>query len=135
MLKRNITSDRTGNVLIEFALVSAFSIPLLLGMFVTGTNITRSIQVSQISRDAGHMYAMNVDFSQAANQDVIVRLALGLGMTTTGGDGVVILSHIINVYLSDCTAAGLSAAQCTNLDQTVFTHRIVIGNASLRASS
>lgn len=124
-----------GNALIEFALVATFALPLLLGTVVVGVTIIRGVQTSQVGRDAGHMYAMNVDFSQSANQDVIVRLAQPRTMTRTGGDGVVILSKIIKVYQVDCAAAGLSSGSCTNLNETVFTHRVVIGNSSLRRSA
>jgi hypothetical protein len=81
------------------------------------------------------MYAKGVDFSQASNQSVVVNLAVGTGITANGGNGVVILSQIIQVYQADCQAAGYSNGQCTNLGQLVFTNRIDIGNSSLRNSN
>lgn len=123
-----------GNTVVEFALVSTFLVPLLLGTFVVGMNLTRSIQATQITRDAGHMYAMGIDFSQNANKDVLVRLAIGMNMTRTGGTGVIILSKIMKVYQSDCDAASLTSVQCTNLNQNVVTNRLVIGNSATRAS-
>jgi hypothetical protein len=125
----------SGNTLLEFALVSTFAVPLMVGTFVVGTNLGRSIHATQLSRDAGHMYARGVDFSTSTNQDLIVRLAQGTGMTRTGGNGVVILSRIIKVYQADCDAASLSGSACTNLNQSVVTQRIVVGNPQLRASS
>jgi hypothetical protein len=124
-----------GNELIEFALVAAFLLPLLFGTVVVGLNLSRSIQVTQVSRDAGHMYSRGVDFSDTAHQAVIERLAQGLNIHPTGGAGVVILSTIEYIGTSQCAAAGLSAGQCANLNYPVFINRIVMGNAGARASS
>jgi hypothetical protein len=90
------------------------------------------VEIVQVSRDVGHMYARGVDFSQTANQNIAVQLATGTTMTTTGGNAVMILSQITQVYQADCTAAGVSS--CTNLNQTVVVNRIVFGNSSLKAS-
>jgi hypothetical protein len=127
--------NRRGNAVIEFALVSLFLVPLLLGTVNVGMNLSRSIQCTQISRDAGHMYVRQVDFSLAANKNLIVRLADGLNMTATGGEGVVILSKLQMIGAAECALANLSVGACPNYNKTVFTHRLVIGNASLRASS
>jgi hypothetical protein len=83
------------------------------------------------------MYAYGVDFSQAGNKSLLLRLADGLNITATGGTGVVIFSTITYIASGDCTAGGLSAnsSQCPNLNYMVFTKRVVIGNSSLRASS
>jgi Flp pilus assembly protein TadG len=124
-----------GNELIEFALVATFLLPLLFGTVVIGLNLGRSIQVTPVSRDAGHMYSRGVDFSDAANQRLIERLAQGLNIRVTGGTGVVILSTITFIGEAQCTAAGLSTAACTNLNWPVITNRIVIGSASARASA
>jgi hypothetical protein len=108
---------------------------MLFGTVIVGLNLSRAIQVTQVSRDAGHMYARSVDFSDPNNKNLIVRLAQGLNITATGGNGVVILSTVTFVTQNDCTAAALTAAQCTNLNQSVFTHRIVVGNAAVRPSN
>lgn len=126
---------RRGVELIEFALVACFLLPLLFGTVVIGLNLGRSIQVVQVSRDTCHMYARSIDFSDPANKNIVVRLAQGLGITATGGQGVVILSTVTFIGQAQCTAGGLTAAQCTNLNQPVFLHRIVIGNPSARAST
>ncbi len=124
-----------GNALLEFALASTFIVPLLLGTFVVGTNLIRSIQAGQISRDAGHMFARGVDFSTVQNQDLLVRLAQGTGMARTGGTGVIILSRVQKVYQSDCDAGSLDAGECSNLGEYVVTQRIVVGNPAVRVSS
>jgi hypothetical protein len=124
--------------MVEFALVSVFLIPLLFGTVHVGMNITRSIQVTQVSRDAGHMYARYVDFSMPANQDIIVRLASGLGMTRTSGFGRVTLSKIMYVGDPECAAAGYTPpgySGCGNRNHAVFLQQLVIGNQTLQASS
>lgn len=124
-----------GNALLEFAAVSIVVIPLFFGMVSAGIQLGRMNEAVQICRDAAHMYARGVDFSQLANQNILVALANGSGMTVNGGNGVVIMSQIVKVYLADCTAAGLTAGQCTNLNQLVFSNRLVTGNAGLRSSN
>lgn len=124
-----------GNNVIEFALVSVFLIPLLLGTVNVGMNLGRSIQVTQVSRDAGHMYVRWVDFSLPNNQKIIVRLAHGLGMTQTAGNGRVTLTKIMFVGQLECEAGGLDVAQCPNYNKSVIMQRLVIGNDSLRDSA
>lgn len=135
MIRLSKRERQRGNAIIEFALVSVFLIPLLLGTVNIGMNLGRSIQVTQVSRDAGHMYVRWVDFSLPANQNIIVRLAQGLGMTRTGGNGKVILSRVMFVGKLQCEGGGLSLAQCTNYNQPVITQQIVIGNPSIRESA
>ncbi len=117
--------------------VSFIWLPLFLGTLVIGFNLVRAIQVTAVCRDAGHMYSYGIDFSQAAYQNLLVDLATGLKMTTSGGNGVVILSTVTYVGPTDCTAAGYTAntTSCPNLNQIVFTRRIVIGNSSLHTSA
>jgi hypothetical protein len=79
----------------------------------------RSIQVTALNRDAGHMFSQGIDFSQAANQNLLVKIAGDLNITPTGGDGVVILSEIV----------------ATGTNQAVIAQRLVIGNASLHLSN
>ncbi len=124
---------RRGSALVEFSLSTLFWIPLLLGTIFIGLNIVRSIEVTQICRDAAHMEAYGVDFSQPNNQQILVRLASGFTFSTNGGNGVVILSTITMISTSDCTAGGQTS--CSNVNYPVFTRRIVIGNSSLRTSS
>ena len=123
-----------GNALVEFGLCATFLIPLYLWMVIMGLDLKRVMQTNQVSRDAGHMYARWVDFSKPGNQDLLVRLASGLGLTRTGGKGVVILSKMMKIGTQQCADGGVSLAQCANLNQTVFVQRIVIGNKLLAAS-
>jgi hypothetical protein len=124
-----------GNALVEFAIVTVILIPLLFGAVAFGVNLGNWLQATQISRDIAHMYSRGIDFSAAANKDLAVNLVQGLGgMTVNGGNGVVILSQIRQVYQGDCDAANLSS-NCPNLGKRVFTNRIVIGASSLRDSN
>lgn len=125
-----------GNAALEFGLSMTILIPLLFGTVSFGINLGNMLQCTQITRDVAHMYAQGVDFSLAGNQNIAVNLVQGLGgMTANSGNGVLILSQILEVYQADCTAAGISAAQCTNAGKRVFTNRIVIGASALRASN
>ena len=128
------SQKQKGNSLLEFALFSIFLIPLFMGTVTTGVSLGKSIQVSQIARDAGHMFVRQVDFSQVSNKDIIVRLSAGLHMTVNGGNGSVILSQILMIGPTECAAASLSPAQCANMNYPVITQRIVIGNTGLYTS-
>jgi Flp pilus assembly protein TadG len=131
--KRN--RNEKGNGLLEFAAVSIVIIPLFFGMVGAGIQLGRMNEAVQVCRDAAHMYARGVDFSQSGNQNILVSLATGTGMTVNGGNGVMMMSQIVQVYLADCTAAGLTSGQCSNLNQLVFVNRLVTGNAGLRVSN
>ena len=120
MSNAKLSRSEKGNALLEFAAVSIVVIPLFFGMVGAGIQLGRMNEAVQICRDAAHMYARGVDFSQVANQNILVNLATGTGMTVNGGNGVVIMSQISQVYLADCTAASLTAGQCTNLNKLVF---------------
>jgi len=113
-------------------------LPCLVLLFfgVTGLGIMmgRYSQALQVARDVAHMYSDGVDFTQTSNQDVVIqKLAAGTGMTSNGGNGVVILSQVRTVYQADCDAAGVSP--CTNLGVPVFVQRVGFGNTSLRSSN
>jgi len=129
-------SAQLGTAGLEFALSTVFWVPLLLGTSVFGFSLIRAIQVTQITRDAAHMHAFGLDFAQTANRNVLLRLAHGLNVSATGGNGVFLISTVLQIGAAECTAAGLVAdsANCPNLGRPVFTRRIVVGNAALRAS-
>jgi len=127
-------SSQRGNAMIEFGLAMAFVAPLMMSTFSFALNMTKAIQVAQVVRDAGHMYARSTDFSTTGNKRILVRLAQGLGMTEDGGDAVVILSKISKIENADCVAAGLSTGDCVNKDHYVIVQRQVVGNALYHAS-
>jgi len=121
--------------MVEFVLcMSLVWVPLFFGTLVLGFNLVRAMEVTQVCRDAGHMYAYGTDFSQPAYQNLLVNLAPTLHMTTSGGNGVVVLSTIIYADKAACNGAGLTN-NCPNLGKAVITRRIVIGNSSLHDSA
>ena len=127
-----------GMAVMEFAFcLTFFWIPLFLGMAVIGINLVRAVQVTQVCRDAGHMYANGIDFSQSTYQTLLIDLAIGLNMSTSGGNGVEILSTVMYVDSNACTAGGYQAnsTNCPNLNTIVFTRRLVVGNSSLHSSN
>lgn len=134
MQDRKNRSGRSGNALIEFALAFALLLPLYVWMLIYGLELRRLMQVVQVSRDAGHMFARGVDFSLPGNQELLVRLAAGMRMTRTGGAGLVILTRVLKVSAQDCTDGGMTIAGCSNLNQPVITQRLVVGNSGLAAS-
>src|SRR3974390_3078956 len=129
----NFKSRQKGSMIIEFVLVMALvMVPLLLGTMVVGFNLIRSIQVNQINRDAGHMYARGVDFSSSGNgqvdRSILFQMAPKLAVTTSSGVEVMVLSTIEYVGSNTCNS-------CANLNHAVFTRQITLGNSALRASN
>jgi hypothetical protein len=130
---------RRGASSVEFVLVAAFYfVPMILGTLAIGINLIRSMQAIEVTRDAGHMYAKAVDFSQTGNQNILVnqigdQLGLqGNGGTNnvtggTAGKGVIILSTITYLTSAQCTG-------CPNTNHYVVTNRIVIGNKNIYTS-
>lgn len=118
--------------MVEFALVVVFLVPLLLGTFSIGMSLTKTVQAGIVSRDAGAMFMRYVDFTLAANKAIIVRLANGMGMTVNGGNGVVILTQVMKVGVSECTSGGYpNGVGCPNLNRHVVVKRMTVGNTAL----
>ncbi len=133
-MRKSRPSER-GSALVEFVLCFALIwTPLILGLYGIGFNLNRAMQVTQVCRTAAHMSAFGTDFSKPAFQTLLVNLAPSLHMTTTGGNGVLILSTITYADQTACDNAKLSG-QCSNKGSAVVIRRIVIGNAALHASS
>jgi hypothetical protein len=134
------TRSTRGVSTIEFAFSTLILVPLLLGSGVVGVNLIRSLQVVQLARDAGHMYARNINFALTGNKKILLRIGKDLGLGLTDGSSVVILSALTYVDKNACAAAGAvdsygePTSACTNYTRWVFTQRIVIGNASLKSS-
>ena len=132
-----------GVAVVEFAFVVLVLVPMLLGTAVVGVNMVRSLQTIQLGRDAGHMYARGVDFSQIGNKTILATIGSGVGLSTTSGSGnaEVILSAITYIDKAMCLSDGLpvdaggNPIGCTNLGKWVFTQRLVIGQPSIHASN
>ena len=127
---------------IEFAFITMLLVPLFLGTGAAGINLILTLQTIQVARDAGHMYARGLDFSQPGNQTILANVGSTLGLSATSGSGsaVVVLSALTYVDNAACTAAGAvdshgNPSGCTNLTKWVFTQRLEIGNSSVRTSN
>lgn len=144
MDRRNRKPGREqGSAMVEFALVMAFLVPLLAGVFMTGASLVKSIQAGQVCRNANVLVVRGINMAAADDQQLVIKAAQGLGMNLPGtylpdpsGKGLIILSRVYRVSPNDCLALGLQAnqSQCPNLDNYVFTNRISIGNTTLQAS-
>lgn len=122
------SSRERGSALVEFVLsISLFWVPLFLGTLVVGFGLVRAVQVTQLCRDAGHMYSFGMDFSQPAYQTLLANMAQGYTLTSTG-NAVIVLSTIEFIGPNECSG-------CTNENTPVFTRQIVVGNSSIHASS
>jgi hypothetical protein len=135
MRLRPSSHSRKGMAVMEFAMCSVFLVPLLLGIFVFGFRLIRSLQMIQVTRDLGHMYVRGVNFRNSGPIANAQTLASGYNLTSTG-TSVVYLSQLKVIQQADCDAAGTAPAgtHCTNLGQTVFTEQLTIGNSGMGAS-
>jgi hypothetical protein len=134
---------QSGNAIVEFALVAPFMVISLLGVVGIGLTLGFAIQVNQITRDTGHMFFDGVDFSVAANQSIVGRLANGMGLASNSvgtinpsGNGVVILTQILKIGVTECANGGYpNTSTCPNFGALVIEKRIVIGNTGMRTSA
>src|SRR5690242_3954272 len=126
MTSRKSRSRRSGTAVVEFTLSLVFLVPLLLGTFVFGFRLIRSLEMEQIVRDLGHMYIRGVDFRNAGPIANAQTLAQGFDLTATG-TSLIIFSQIRIVTQADCDAANPSSpagTHCTNLGNPVFTEQV-----------
>lgn len=134
--------NASGTSIIEFTFAMLVLVPLLLGVTAVGINMVLCLQTVQLARDAGHMFAKDVDFSLPGNLTILTTIGSGLGLSSTAGSGnaVVVLSSVKYVDKGVCSGFGLvdksgNPSGCTNYQQWVFTQRLVIGNGSLHSSN
>ena len=87
--------------MIEFCLSTALWTAVIMGLATVGMNLIRALQVEQICRDAGRLYSAGLDFTQSGNESVLMMLATGLNVTTSGGNGVFIFSTVeyIDIFI------------------------------------
>jgi len=126
----------------EFAMSLMVLVPLILGTGAIGVNLIRTMQTVQLARDAGHMYAKGVDFSQEGNQAILGTIGNSMGLNTVvdTGTAIVILTALTYVDSNTCIAAGAATngvpnGSCVNLGKWVFAQRLTIGNSTLRTSN
>lgn len=131
--------DERGSVIMEFGIIAPFLMMMLAGSFTLGMSVNRSIQASNVNRNAIVLMTRKVDLSRSENQKMLIRSAAGLKMNIAGtytpdpnGQGVVILTKVIRVGPVACSL-GISgwngnAATCPNYGEYVMAQRIGIGN-------
>jgi len=139
-----------GQEIMEFGLAAVLLVPMLIGSFVVGMNLIRSIQANQVCRDLDSMYIHGGDFSTYPMQQEAARLSQGLNLqiggswaqnqqsnTGNGGNGLVTVTQIMWIggpTSSSCVAVG-GSANCTNQNSFVFTQQIQFGNGTLENSN
>lgn len=134
-----------GHQILEFACVAVLFCPLLLGTFVVGLSLIRSIQVNHLARDLDSMYIHGADFSDYNFQVIARRLAYGMGLdigapfqgnqaenTSQSGRGLITVSQVMWVGgEQEPNCQGVFPAPCTNKNTFVFTQRIRFGNGNV----
>jgi hypothetical protein len=132
--KRRSEGRRRGIAVVEFSLSMVFLVPLLLGTFVFGFRLIRSLEMEQIVRDLGHMYIRAVDFRNAGPQQNAATLAQGFDLAANG-TSLIIFSQIRILTQADCDAANPlnpPGTPCTNLNNPVFVEQLTVGNTGLQ---
>lgn len=140
---------QSGQELIEFSLIALLLASLLIGSFVTGMNLVRSIEANSTCRDLDDMYIHGEDFSTYPMQQLAQKLAGGLNLqigasfagnnaanTGNGGNVLVTVTQIMWVGSTtspNCVSVGTS--NCTNQNSFVYTQRIQFGNGTLASQS
>jgi hypothetical protein len=152
-MQKHKDKKEAGNVIIEFAVVVSFLVPMLAASFTIGMSMVKGIQSGNVCRDADVLFVRSqtdpqsgIDLSQATTQSIVIRAAQGLGMKAASsanpdpynpdpnGKGVVILTKVLLVGAAACAAgnpaghAPWTTANCPNYDTYVMASRINIGN-------
>jgi hypothetical protein len=143
------TRTESGQEIVEFGLVAVLLVPMLIGAFVVGMNLIRSIQCNQVCRDLDSMYIHGGDFSTYPLQQEAQRLAQGLNLqiggsfagnqqsnTGNAGTGLVTVTQIM--WIGGTTSANCVAqlpAACTNANSFVYTQQMQFGNGTLANSN
>lgn len=141
--------------MLEFAVVIWSLLFLLAGSFDVGMTLIRALQASELVANAGVLQVDDivaptdsVDLSLLSTQKVLLRTGPSLGLAMTdgtyapnpNGNGVIVLSKIINVGPLECsTGIGTSfdgtTKTCPNLGSYVIARRITIGNTAKGSST
>ena len=112
-----------GASVIEMALILPLLLTIIFGALTTSMLLDRVLTVLQVVRYAGSMYARGTDFSVAANKDLLLKGAGGLGITRTAGTGVIYLSTVVR-----------SIDGSGNPGPLVVSERFAIGDTGFAAS-
>jgi hypothetical protein len=150
--KRATTRRRrtqSGQEIVEFGLVAVLLVPMLIGAFVVGMNLIRSIQCNQVCRDLDSMYIHGGDFSTYPLQQEAQRLAQGLNLqigasfagnqqsnSANAGNGLVTVTQIMWIGSTEsANCVGALPAVCTNANSFVYTQQLQFGNGTLANSN
>jgi hypothetical protein len=138
-----------GQEIMEFGMVAIFFVPLILGTFVTGMGLIKSLQANLVIRDLGNIYIHGGDFSSYSMQQLAQRLATGLNLqmpsfgsgntnqqsnTGTSGDGMIWVTQAMYVgAVTDpiCVATIAGGHTCANQNSFVYTQQILFGNSTV----
>lgn len=112
-----------GNAILEFAICLPVLVVALLTVITGGLWFDRYMSVLQLGRNGAAMFSRGMDFTTAANQDLLLIAASDLGIGKTSGDGVVYLSRIV-----------LGPPGSANDGQLVVAERFVIGDSTFKSS-
>jgi len=148
MARTRRNQGRKGQELIEFALTALVLAGLLVGAFVAGMNLLRSVQANQVCSNLDDMYIHGSDFSTYSMQQLAQRLTQGLNLQIGGGftgnsasntsnQGNVLITLSRVMYVGSTTSPNCStvgASHCTNANSYVFTQQIEFGNGTLAAT-
>jgi hypothetical protein len=142
----------SGHEILEFGLVAMLFMPLLLGTFVTGMNLIKSLQANLTVRDLGNIYIHGGDFSAYSMQQLAQRLASGLNLqmpafangttnlqtnTGTTGNGIVWMTQVMWIGANTdpiCVATIAAGHTCVNQNSFVYTQQVVFGSSTVAAS-
>jgi len=135
-----------GTQIMEFGLVALLFVPMMMGSFVTGMNVIRSIQANHVARDLSDMYIHGADFSDKAMQRLAKKLATGMDLQVgsangnaadnigNSGRGIVWVSKLMWVGSTvEASCVSVQPAACTNTNKFVFLEHIRFGNGSLES--
>jgi len=131
-MDRRKHSER-GSVFIEFAFcIALLWIPLFFGTYQIGFNLIRAMQVTQICRDAGHMYSQGTDFSQSSAQTLLKGLMPGYINTAATGNTAMYFTKVVFVDDAACSLVYSTpySSTCPNYHKLVVTQQIPLGNTS-----
>lgn len=135
-----------GNVIIEFALVAPFLMLLLAGVFTIGMSLNRSIQCSNVCRNANVLVVRSINLVTPENQRMLIRSASGLGFNISGtdnpdptGKGAIYVTKVVRVGNNECYA-GISnwngvASTCANWGEYVIAQRVAMANTTRWSSA
>src|ERR1700681_430173 len=147
-VKRNRES---GQEIMEFGRVAIFFVPLILGTFVTGMGLIKSLQANTVVRDLGNMYIHGGDFASYPMQQLAQRLGIGLNLqmpsfsagtdrqtnTGTSGDGMIWITQVMYVGTNSdpiCVATIAAGHACANQNSFVYTQQVIFGSSTVASA-